>query len=251
MDKLFWQVGYPKSGNTYLVELLRGMFLSKNDTEYGLSIADTPKTQSTNIPNWNDVKGTLNTPFGWTRCHTTFSRINMSMFAGGIYIIRHPFDVAVSAFRHQHKWMHKINVDEMPKDQYVRELSTYMDMFFSCDGDPAFETIGCGMWTENIHSWMRAKEQNPELPILIIKYEDLREDPIDCLITICELFGLNPANMGRAVTNASLDNMRSRDKNTFIGPASSGIWRDILTDRQITSGEYIFGRMMHIWGYSV
>ena len=68
---------------------------------------------------------------------------------------------------------------------------------------------------------------------------------------ICSKFFIDTQNISSAIDKASLSSMRRRDQNKFIGPAKSGIWRDVLTKKQIKCGLESFMPLMKQLGYSV
>lgn len=256
---IYWVAGYPKSGNTYLIEILRGLIVKGRgrDVEYGKTIADTPLTQSTNIPNYNDVKpwdldGGPVTPRGWVRGHLMFSRVpRLDLFEGGIYIIRHPFDVCISAFRHEMREMAGCRVEKLSDREYRTQLSNYTDVFIACVGDRAYERNGSGTWLDNVLSWVDAAKDYENL--IIVRYEDLVAAPCSVFMgVVARLDGLidihNP-KFYDAISSSCISQMRSRDKNRFIGPAKIGLWREYFTDGQIERGKEVFGDVMNDFDY--
>lgn len=98
-----------------------------------------------------------------------------------IYLVRHPFDVAVSFANHLGLTVER-TVEAMSLDLVM--AATESQLFF-----PLHERIGS--WSSNIASWL---DEAP-YPVTLIRYEDLHENPAD--------------SFGRAATAAGLDNERN------------------------------------------
>ncbi|XP_036361208.1 sulfotransferase 6B1 isoform X1 [Octopus sinensis] len=92
-----------------------------------------------------------------------------------ILMTRNPRDVAVSAYHHlfQLKFMY----------QYDGDWNGFFELFL--DGK-----LNYGSWFEYTQQWEKDIKDHPELPILIVKYEDLKKDPVSNVAKVAEFLGL-------------------------------------------------------------
>lgn len=190
------------------------------------------------IPNWDQAYlWPRRCKYGWIRGHVHASKDLLdNKFTAGIYMVRHPFDVCLSSYRHR-----------TVIDGKNFELSEYIDTFIQYKGDPGFKTIGAQDWESNVMGWLEANSQN--IPISIVRYEDLKREPFKQLRPIISEEQFNDRELTEAIEASDVKEMRKLDKNNFIGPAKMGTWKEILTDKQIKRAFREFGPTMEILGY--
>ncbi|HVH86677.1 MAG TPA: sulfotransferase domain-containing protein, partial [Terriglobales bacterium] len=80
--------------------------------------------------------------------------------------------------------------------------------------------------------------------LLILRFEDLRKDPLVTLVQIAHFLGVSPddTRIRRAIANNTLEKMRVKEKETpqrasargrFIRSGSVGGWRTTLNEAQL------------------
>lgn len=246
-ERFFWQSGYQRSGNTWLVFIIANMLSSFSTwAEYGRA-----------IPNWNDVLEKRNQALlGWVRGHLLFSPKlpMMTNMRGAFYIVRHPLDVALSAYSYHMKYGGGVALENLPADYLVETRSEFIDLFIEYGGAPDMNVINGGDWQENVLSWLTALYSGA--PISLLRYEDLRESPDRAMEVIWRAF----ANVGiewtydlvrDAVLRANESRMRSLDTQNFMGPAVVGRWRDVVTENQRERARRKFGNLAGFLGYEI
>jgi hypothetical protein len=119
--------------------------------------------------------------------------------AGVIYVLRRPEDVLLSNFHYAQRSC-AVDGSDLSFDQYV-------DAFIANRGDPRWRSLGMGSWEENVSSWLRLRS---ELPVAIIKYEDLSQDAEGVCRMLAQLLRPNatPEEIRAAADNSSFRRMR-------------------------------------------
>jgi hypothetical protein len=165
-----------------------------------------------------------------------------------VYFVRDPRDVAVSYY---HFWLKvRLIEDGYPIDEYVERFV-------------AGELDGFGSWSENVGSWLGARGEDPGF--LLLRYEDLLEDPISELRRIASFLSIRATEeqLRRAIELSSADRMRrlekehpswegikqSREDKAFVRTARAGGWRDELPEASVVRIEKAWGRVMEGLGY--
>lgn len=117
-----------------------------------------------------------------------------------IYLVRHPFDVAVSLAHHVGLTHEKI-VEIMNSDHVMAPLESRLVL-------PIHERIGS--WSSNIISWL---EGGP-YPLTLVRYEDLHADPITEFGRISSASGFHSSreNVCRAVASVSFGRLQAEEK---------------------------------------
>jgi hypothetical protein len=186
------------------------------------------------IPNWDNVAlGKKEAPCGWVRCHCKFAPQFSAGVREAIYIVRHPMDVMLSAYRYNvqyHGW--------------TDSLDSYINRFIEFEGEPDNLQLESGTWNENVESWLR-------LSVVIIRYEDLLHDPYD---TLRKVLGSNVTSEAicDAVGGATRERMMALDTQKFVGPEHlPSRFRELMSVRQMSKAAKAFGRVMEKMDYEV
>ncbi len=111
-----------------------------------------------------------------------------------VLIVRNPRDVLLSGANY-----HNLMVDPNTSAvEYARE-------FIKHGGDPRWIRNGYGTWFEHYQSWTQA-----DIPVLVVRYEDLRSDPIKPLLSICAFLGfdVSEADAARAAERTQIAKLR-------------------------------------------
>ena len=193
MKKIIWISSYPKSGNTWMRFLISNYFFNKSN-EFNFQIADNKILmfpQLSLMKKIVDRKTLIENPFNiskyWLNLqkevsidggnvvffknHNALISIeqndftNMDLTLAAIYIVRDPRDVVISYAHYKNESYDKVISDLCDKKLFYN--------ISSIDNFPYIEILGS--WSYHYKSW---KFGMPDMPRVIIKYEDLLKDCI-------------------------------------------------------------------------
>ncbi len=270
-----WISSYPKSGNTWIRCFLEAYFTGQVDINaISISVQDdvAPAYQTGNntditkrpidiqqlmrpaallrfVEKYQETG--LKVPL-FIKSHSpnvTCNSIDLlptSLTKSTLYIVRDPRDVLPSFSKHMGvdidvglKWMtdkyRTLNASETRVADYISD------------------------WATNVSSYMHDKERNT----LLVRYEDIRANPISEFRKILTHFGIDPVveRVKRAIELVELDKLRKKEqekgfiessphaKNQFFGKGEIGGYKNKLTVKQINTIEKKFGHVMKKLGY--
>ena len=202
--RLMYLASYPKSGNTWLRFLLHSALVGPVQSSAELS-RKFPDLHKPDLERATPVKygsAIYDGPllFGKTHFMPGPKIPGWERAAGAISIVRDPRDVLKSALHHR-----RITA----RGQQFTSAS-YAHAFIQHGGDPVWGQLGFGSIAEHTLAW-----QNCGLPLLTIRYEDLKKDTAGVLSHIIEFLKLeNPPEksvLENAVKGASLEAMRAME----------------------------------------
>jgi len=169
-----------------------------------------------------------------------------------IYIVRDPRDVAVSNYH----WELKLRSvrDGFPIEDFVPRWM-----------EPQFWPR-IGSWGDHVTSWLSTRQGNEGF--LLLRYEDLKQDPQRALAQAAEFLGIEPSmeRLNRAVELSSAENMRKLEKQEsaqwvattltrqdkpFVRNATSGGWKAVLPEQTVAYIEKHWGHLMRNLGYEL
>ncbi|MFZ1157636.1 MAG: sulfotransferase domain-containing protein [Candidatus Sulfotelmatobacter sp.] len=169
-----------------------------------------------------------------------------------IYIVRDPRDVAVSNYH----WELKLRSvrDGFPIEDFVPRWM-----------EPQFWPR-IGSWGDHVTSWLSTRQGNKGF--LLLRYEDLKQDPQRALVRVAEFLGIEPSTdrLNRAVDLSSAENMRKLEKQEsaqwvattltrqdkpFVRNATSGGWKAVLPEQTVAYIEKHWGHLMRNLGYEL
>lgn len=239
---MFQQIGYQKSGNSWLCFLIVHLYEEKKDAwnkYYRI------------IPNWNDVvlEGE-EYRLDWIRGHRASQLVSFrDITKAGLYIVRHPLDIAISSFRYKNIYDKRLQLETKTDDEIMEIIRAYLDRFIYEDGDIEFNRINGCTWTKHVYSWI----SDPPFPITIIRYEDLKINPLNILIQAFDKIGLEVSTeqIQKSIETSSMENLRSIDKDNFMGSGLVGSWKDICTERLKIQARDQFGWILEKIGYEI
>lgn len=232
MPGITWLASYPKSGNTWTRVLLASYLRDALLSSLG-ELNEVVPDLTANVLN----RGRL-LPLGEhcppaVKTHFTpdveVLRQYREHTGKVIYLVRSPRDVMISSARH-------LNIADDRKADFVK-------YFIANRGVPEWQESGWGTWPQHIDAWTepdRLREHFPHAEVLVVRYEDLRADPIAELARMAQFLdlggnGTDPARIRRAVENSSLEKMRAgemaertRGVNVFRNPPKN----DFIGDGQ-------------------
>jgi hypothetical protein len=169
-----------------------------------------------------------------------------------IYIVRDPRDVAISNYHWEMK--QRAVGDNVPIEDFLPEW---------IEGK-VWDRLG--NWGDHVTSWLSTRGDSKGF--IILRYEDLIEDPARELVKVANLLGIDPVKerLTRAADLSSADRMRkleetqgkkwvqtryTRQDKPFVRKASSGGWRTVLSPKSVTAIEAAWGHIMISLGYQL
>lgn len=223
-----WLVSYPKSGNTWMRMMLASLLSGGAEIDINEAIGECAVATFAEMDEFLGVESTeltreeidsarpalhaellasASTPLVLRKVHDRFWKTASGQPAfsgtqsrGAIYLVRDPRDVAVS---------------------YAHHLGSTADKTIQIMSDPAaelarFEFSGkrqlpqpLGTWSGHVASWT----EQSEMPVLVLRYEDLRQNPHAGLRAAAAVFGIavTEEQIQSAVKATSFDVLRAQE----------------------------------------
>ena len=224
-------VSYPKSGNTW-VRFLIGNYLSGNQCNFTNSHLIVPDIHY----NPNDISK-IEKP-RVIKSHHHFC----SQYPRIIYLVRDGRDVAVSYYYHYLKYEKN---PQLSFKEYVEKFNV--------------GAVGFGLWSDHVKSWIDNRDLIDR--DLLIKYEDIQENPFESLKRIIKFIGLpvDEEKIRSAVEASRFDKMqtlerqqssqvdllaKSDTKLNFVRSGKSAQWKDFFTEEMSHSFLDIHGQAL-------
>jgi hypothetical protein len=234
-DEDIFIVGFPKSGNTWMQNLIAATVFSI-DAQF---LSDT-LTQDL-IPDVHKKKYYKKyAEFAIFKSHN----LPQKHYRKVIYIVRDGRDALVSYHHFNKKLDRHFSYDEMI--------------------DLSLGVIPCS-WGEHVSAWV----SNPfNAEILYVKYEDLLNDSLSVLKSICNFIGIerNDTELYKAIEGNKIDIMRDKAKrygglgqkkwrgssgSEFFRKGESGDYKNYLSDEQIMAFNNKFKQQLLHFGYQL
>jgi hypothetical protein len=169
-----------------------------------------------------------------------------------IYIVRDPRDVAISNYHWEMK--QRAVSDNVPIEDFLPDW---------IEGK-VWDRLG--NWGDHVTSWLSTRGDSKGF--IILRYEDMIEDPARELVKVANLLGIDPVKerLTRAADLSSADRMRkleetqgnkwvqtryTRQDKPFVRKASSGGWRTVLSQKSVAAIEAAWGHIMISLGYQL
>lgn len=241
-------VSYPKSGNTW-TRFLLGNLIYENEPITFANVED--RVPSLYLYSSRKLKKLPRI----LKSHDCFD----PRYKTVIYIVRDPRDVLVSAYHYAHKL--KILPEGQPVEEFLPGL---LDGTFR-SGVRGLVDPRWGSWHDNVASWLAMRHNRK---FLLLRYEDMLEDPERELVKIAEFLGIpsTPERLARAVKLSSAEHMRELEKKqsslwtltkdtrsdiAFVRKARSGTWESELSPAAVEKIEAAWGPLMRTLGYKL
>jgi hypothetical protein len=170
--------------------------------------------------------------------------IDPRLTVGAVYVVRDPFDVAVS-LKHFLDCSQDQAIAIMNRKNFGGVASTQFEIW--------------GSWSENVLSW--AEQPSPE--VLVLRYEDLLGDPVRALAGVSRHLRMRvaPPQIVEATQKASFTNLRKAEgdggfserpesSERFFRSGRTGEGRRSLTRAQMKAIVEEHGATMERFGYS-
>jgi hypothetical protein len=277
MGKIYWLASYPKSGNTWLrifltnywrngdepanindldggpIASARGIF----DEIVGLEASDlTPAEIDRYRPRVYEYLSANSQENLFLKVHDAFTYnadgepiISQAATAGVIYLIRHPLDVAVSFAHHNHQPVEKIVKSMCDRDR------TLLDQPKRLHNQLRQQLLS---WSEHVQSWV----DRPNLRVLVVRYEDMKLEPMATFSKIIEFTGLvvDAARLQKALEFSRFDRLQAQEADrgfrekmplakSFFRRGEIGSWREVLTEEQVALLIATHKEVMQRFGY--
>lgn len=151
-----------------------------------------------------------------------------------VYIYRNPKDTAVS----MQSFMKRIKVDNMKP--YTGTWDNFFDLYMTTD-------LHYNSWFEHVKSWLNFKKKHPEVPVMFLSFEDMKQDLRGCVQKLAEFLGTNQDPvflddvaskcefnaMSKAKSSDGEETSMSKDgSNPFFRKGEVGDWKNRFTVAQ-------------------
>ena len=260
MGKIIWLASYPKSGNTWFRVFLTNLISDADEPASINNLEQTPIASA---------RGIFDTLTGLEASDLTFAEIDRlrpeiyrqmsedveeSLFMkvhdaytlidrltplfpaaasrGSIYFLRNPLDVAVSYAHHS-------------GCNYDQAIAWMSDESHSFCGKPKRLHSQLRQkllsWSRHPLSWL----ENPEIPVCLLRYEDMRQNPVATFLQAVTFAGLDYGSpeVEKALALSEFEklqeqerengfNEKSQSSDSFFRKGRIGSWREELNDEQ-------------------
>ena len=295
-NQIFWLATYPKSGNTLLRSMLISLFFTKDgifELKKAYQIEQFERTKHLernkelfnnefdklrNIPTiykyldqlQSKKSLGLNQDFVFFKTHSGLFNIGENPFTtevnsrGIIYLVRDPRDVSLSWSRHS-----GISIDESIKymtndlaNLYWQEPSSSPNVFNDYNRPRSL----LSSWEKHVLSWTNIKW---DIPILVIKFEDIVYDKINILNKIINFFETNydlkfdnkEEKVDNIIKTTEFKKLQTQEKESgfleatknsrFFSVGQKDQWKISLSEDQIKLIEKKFSKVMKQFGYKL
>jgi hypothetical protein len=274
MGKILWLASYPRSGNTWLRALLHNYLRNSADPHdinrlQDLTVVDsaarwyrqldprpcaslTKEDVARLRPRVHEAITRLGPDTVLVKTHNALvidrgtPMISVEHTAGAIYVLRDPFDVAVSYSAHFGVSLEEsVAAMNRPHNQSKSNEEHFVYEFH-------------GSWSENVESWTGRDSK----AVHIVRYEDLQAEPEEFFGGVIRFLGLpsNEQRVHRAVRNSAFSELqaqehragfheRSRKSDNFFRAGRSGEGRERLTPALVDSLVGHHEEQMRRFGY--
>ena len=276
--KIVWLASYPKSGNTwfraYLSALLNheGHTVDINhmysssiassrqlfDELTGISSADLTSDEiemlRPQVYRQNALRSEHTLYYkvhdGWIRLPDSEPLFPAGVTKAVLYIIRNPLDVAIS-------FSHHLNISV---DETITQMNN-PDYTFCSRKDRIFNQLPQKLltWSEHVLSWTVLSQ----LPVLVIRYEDMLNNPIATFEQATGFIGLKSGrnDIMQALEQVTFERLKQQElqngfaeksarAESFFRKGIAGEWKTILSEEQVRKITALHGRVMKTYGYT-
>ena len=266
MKKIIWISSYPKSGNTWIRYFLSNYFFNKKKLNLDfnilnkidkfppykllqkLLIEDEIKKSAYNISKfWSDIQLEITNKkedFIFLKNHNALVSIEGRSLTDNkfslafIYIVRDPRDIVVSYS----------NFDKTLSIDKSIERITSKNLYCHVSKKLPLDVEILGSWKFNYYSW---KSGIPEIPRIIIKYEDLINNTFQTKLKIIKFlsniinFNIDINHIKYSIEQSDFKRLQEieninkfhESSNRFFNSGKIGQWKNILSIEQITKIE--------------
>ena len=228
---------YPKSGSTWLAFMIANLMTEGCDDQ---RIAD--QRFLPGLGKQHEAKHRLPGGGRLIRTHEKWR----PQYRRAIYVVRDGRDVAVSEYWHRRR------VTGFDGD-FASFLEYWRRGYFT----------GYGAWSEHVEDWLDSPP-NRDGGVLLVRYEDLKEDTAGELRRVADFLELDASNerIGGAIQASTLEKMKKQEersegikhretgeKISFVRKGIVGDWRNTFTDDDLSKFFENSGEAMRRLGY--
>ncbi len=274
MAGILWLSSYPKSGNTWLRAFLANLF---RNAARPVPINELPnhvlgdnfllhyeqftgkKAEDLSAEEIRELRPRIHEWFAHSKGDTVFVKthnacvladgqalITPAATAGAIYLIRNPFDVAISF-----------------ADHYQVSLQRAVDLL--CDDTYTLPAIPGQIeqvlmsWSSHVKSWTKA----PDMRLHVMRYEDMSAKPFKAFSALSTFLGLpkEPERVKKAIRFSAFRELKSQEdkggflearpdgKAKFFRAGKTGGWRQALSEAQVAQLIEAHREVLREFGY--
>jgi len=271
---MIWLASYPKSGNTWLRIFLSHLTEKEWDPDdlnslpiknaasrdlfdrvTGIEASDLTHAQIDllrprvfeQIAEGPERPRFLKTHDAWTS--NAAGEPILSTITPAVYLVRNPFDVAVSFAHHQGIAVESVIQSMQDPDSTLCGQQTLL---------PAMLPTRLLTWEGHVRSWLDVTV----IPVRVVRYEDMQSRPLETFSEIVHFCGLDfgPALIDAALKASSFRRLQELESQTgfrerlpeaasFFRKGIVGSWRGTLTDSQVQRLIAAHGAVMRRLGY--
>ena len=276
-NMIFWLASYPKSGNTwfrvFLTCLLSGdpKKVDINKLEHGqypnnrLNFDELNGFSSSNLSaaEMNQIRPTglhwisqntnkklffkTHSAFDYNQDQTPVLGSQKTGIAGALYFVRNPLDVCIS-YAHYNDSSIDATIKLMADNKHMVHV----------ENTRAFIPEKISSWSQNVNGWVSA----PEISTMVIRYEDMLNQPIATFRRACEFLQLGAADhaIQQAIEACHFEQLQRQERNGrfieksemsshFFRKGIAGDWLTVLSKSQVDQVINDHADMMQRFGY--
>lgn len=275
--QIVWLASYPKSGNTWFrsfISVLQknkdfsinkiqtdGIFSDKAILEINLDI-DSDYLSLSEIEEYKRTAFSYISENGkkiyYFKIHDAFTFSEMDGLPlipiepskVAIYIVRNPFDVALSLANHNNS-----DIDRTIDDYLINE-NGFFGKKSNSGGIQFFQLLST--WSMHVESWLKY----PTFPVHFIRYEDMKNQPFETFKGAVNAIGLDVTDdqIQEAIEATTFEKLKKQEsesgfkeklihETSFFFKGETGRWKNELTQQQIYKIREANEPMMRHFGY--
>jgi len=277
MGNIYWLASYPKSGNTWLRILLTNYLRNADepadinaldggpiasarqvfDDHVGVEASDLTQDEIERYRPavYELISAQAAAPI-FLKVHDAYTctpdgipLISKAATAGVLYLIRNPLDVAVSFAHHSASTVESI-VRKMADPDFA-----FVDKPHALHNQLRQRLL---TWSGHVTSWVN----EPGLRVHVVRYEDMKADPIRIFTGVIRFCGLDddPVRIAKAVDFSRFDRVQAQEAEhgfgekmpgaaSFFRKGQVGSWREGMTDELAATLCAAHAQVMARFGY--
>lgn len=278
MKNIVWLASFPRSGNTWLRYVIGSLLERTNEVRIDnvptLHCANRKVIEETlgfsvsllSVEEINNFRPSVYRQWSqeWTQRSPLFIKVHdgydnnangqhtfpSNVTQAAIYLVRNPLDICVS---YAHFW---------GLDDYDKAADLICDKAHSlpANNTDLFGQIyqHIGNWSTNVDSWCNKSQ----LPVKVVKYEDMKHAPLDTFSNIVDYLNLpyNKGEIEKALQHCDISKLQQQEADIgfldrpyggdrFFRQGATNVWRDKLTKLTIDKVVKCHNVMMRQFGY--
>ncbi|MCC5879141.1 MAG: sulfotransferase domain-containing protein [Idiomarina sp.] len=267
--KMFWLASYPKSGNTWMRSFISALNLEEQSNDEDIDDIDLNALRTGAIASGREwieralgfSMDSLNADeidalrphayryinstteqFGYHKVHDAYSWVKNNtqsepMFPaavtrGALYLVRNPLDVCISYANHSSSSI----------DDAIQRMAKPNHAFCKTQIGQANQLRQwLWRWSDHVRSWQQA-----ELPVKIVRYEDMKQNPVTTFTEVADFLQLpsQPDAILTALELTKFERLQAKEQasgfrekpvgvNSFFRKGIVGDWQNTLTAEQV------------------